>query len=198
MRRRYFLAGLMATAGASAPWAAGPTKVYRLALVITESNPAFRTRFLDRLQQLGYTEGKNLIIDRHIVAGRSSYAEIARDLVRTKPDAIAVGIDNQLISQVAKEAYPIPVVALIPSVAAGLVQNVASPEGNITGLTLDAGIEMQGKQLDILRQATPSIARVAYLSNRADLEGALGPRDAGCGQSVGYFDRRHPARTVGW
>ncbi len=135
----------------------------------------------DRLQRRGYIEGKNLIVDRYVIDGQPDYAELARSIVRTKPDVIAFALDHQLISEVAKEAYPTPVVALIPSVAAGLVHNVARPEGNITGVALDAGIEMQGKQLDILRQAVPSISRVAYLSNSDDWEGAWGNaiRDAG-------------------
>src|SRR4051794_7886450 len=122
MRRRSFLAALLAT-GASTLWAAEPNKVHRLALAVFSSDPTFRMRILGRLQQLGYTEGKNLIIDRYIVGGRSNYTDIARDMVRSTPDVIAVGPHNQLISQIAKEAYPIPVVALIPSIAAGLVHN---------------------------------------------------------------------------
>jgi len=185
MRRRYFLVGLLATTGASTLWAAEPNKVYRLALAVLSSNPTFRMRFLDRLQQLGYTEGKNLIIDRYVVDGRSDYTEIARNMVRSTPDVIAVGLDNQFISQVAKEAFPTPVVALIPSIAAGLVHNVSHPEGNITGVTLDAGIEMQGKQLDILRQAVPSVSRVAYLSNHYDWEGAWGQAMLDAGKALG-------------
>ena len=180
MKRREFLAGLLATTAANPLWAAEPNKVYRLANAFPMLNPTGRFRYLDRLQQLGYIEGKNLIIDRYVVEG-SDYADLARAIAQAKHDVIGVGIDNQLISLVAKEAYPIPVVALIPSVAAGLVHNVARPEGNITGIFLDAGIEMQGKQLDILRQAVPSISRVAYLSNSNDWEGVWGHaiRDAG-------------------
>ena len=59
------------------------------------------------------------------------------------------------------------------------------PEGNLTGIALDAGIEMQGKQLDILRQAVPSIARVAYLSNRDDWEGAWGHAILAAGRASG-------------
>ncbi len=180
MRRRDFLAVVLATTGANTLWAAEPNKVYRLANALPV-NPTGRWRYLDRLQQLGYAEGKNLIIERYVVEHLSNYADLARAIARAKPDVIAVGIDNQLISLVAKEAYPVPVVALIPSIAAGLVHNLARPEGNITGIALDAGITMQGKQLDILRQAVPSISRVAYLSNSDDWEGAWGHaiRDAG-------------------
>jgi putative ABC transport system substrate-binding protein len=98
---------------------------------------------------------------------------------------IAFALDHQLISEVAKAAYPTPVVALIPSVAAGLVRNMARPEGNITGVTLDAGIEMQGKQLDLLRQAVPSISRVAYLSNVDDWNGAWGHAFLDAGEASG-------------
>ncbi len=122
-----------------------------------------------------------MIVDRYVVDNVPDYAALARNVARTKPDVIAFVLDRQLIAEVAKEAYPIPVVALFPSVASGLVRNIARPEGNITGVTMDAGIEMQGKQLDILRQAAPSISRVAYLSNRDDWETAWGQtmRDAG-------------------
>ena len=185
MRRRCFLVGLLAATGASTLWAAEPNKVHRLALAVFSSNPTFRMRFVGRLQQLGYTEGKNLVIDRYVVDGRSDYAEIARQMVRSTPDVIATGLDNQLISRVAKEAFPIPVVALIPSMAAGLVQNVSRPEGNITGVTLDAGIAMQGKQLDILRQAVPSASRVAYLSNHDDWEGPWGRAILDAGKALG-------------
>jgi putative ABC transport system substrate-binding protein len=63
---------------------------------------------------------------------------------------------------------------MLPSVAAEHVKNIARPEGNITGVAMDAGIEMQGKHPDILRQAVPSASRVAYLSNRDDWEGPWG------------------------
>jgi putative tryptophan/tyrosine transport system substrate-binding protein len=62
---------------------------------------------------------------------------------------------------------------------------MARPERNITGVSLDAGIEMQGKHLEILRQAVPSASRVAYLSNRAEWEGAWGQAVREAGQRLG-------------
>jgi putative tryptophan/tyrosine transport system substrate-binding protein len=179
MRRRDLLAGLLATTTASALRAAEPNKVYRMAFCVHfgfSMPPApFAVILFERLRQLGYVEGKNLIVDRYAAEDRPErYAEIAGNAVRAKPDVIVVSFDNQLISQVAKETSTIPIVAFMPSLDAELVRNVARPEGNITGVAADAGIEMQGKHLDILRQAVPSASRIAYLSNRYDWEGAWG------------------------
>jgi putative ABC transport system substrate-binding protein len=180
MRRRDLLTGLLVTITASAVRAAEPNKVYRLAvcsqLGMDSFSNTFWMRLFNRLRQLGYTEGKNLIVDRYATEGRPErYAEIARTIVQAKPDVIALGFDHQFIAQVAKETSTIPIVAMMGDpVAAGLVQNMARPERNVTGVALDAGIEMQGKHLDILHQAVPSASRVAYLSNRGEWEGAWG------------------------
>ena len=141
----------------------------------------------NRLLQRGFTEGKNLIVDRHATEGRPErYEEVARSMVQSKPDVIALGWDHQFILQVAKETTTIPIVATFGDpVAAGLVKNMARPERNITGVSLDAGIEMQGKHLEILHQAVPSASRVAYLSNRAEWEGAWGQAVREAGQRSG-------------
>jgi putative tryptophan/tyrosine transport system substrate-binding protein len=191
MRRREFLAGLLATTTASALRAAEPNKVYRLAactqIGIAAFSNEFWARFFDRLRQLGYVEGKNLVVDRYAAHGRAErYVDIARDVVRSKPDVIVIPNAHQLTSQLGKETSTIPIVAAMGDpVAAGLVQNIARPEGNITGIASDAGIEMQGKHLDILRQAVPSASRVAYLSNRADWEGAWGHAVVEAGRQSG-------------
>lgn len=192
MRRRDLLAGLLATATASALRAAEPNKVYRVA-VCTQfgmdrfSAPGgFFPHFFDRMRQLGYIEGNNLIADRYAAEKRPErYPEIARSAVQAKPDVIVVSFDNQLISLVANETSTIPIVANFPSLAAGFVHNIARPEGNITGVTGDAGIEMQGKHLDILRQAVPSASRVAYLSNRYDWDGVWGHAVVEAGRQAG-------------
>ena len=184
MRRRDLLAGLLATATASSLQAAEPNKVYRLAITTLPNTNS--TPILDRLRQLGYVEGKNLIVDRYAIEGLTAFTEMARNMARAEPDVILLApADNKLISQVAKEAPTIPIVAVLPSLASGLVRNVARPEGNITGIAADAGIEMQGKQLDILRQAVPSASRVAYLSNRDDWQGAWGHAIQEAGRASG-------------
>ncbi|SFK25731.1 ABC transporter substrate-binding protein [Bradyrhizobium sp. Gha] len=180
MRRRDFLAGLLTTGGAGAVWAAEPNRVYRLAVCegaeVTHpiENWVWSTMFT-RLGQLGYTEGKNLVVERYNCNGRAeNYAAIAGKMVQTHPDVIVVSFNHQLIAQVAKATSTIPIVTAIGSVDSGIVRNINRPEGNITGIVFDAGIEMQGKHLDLLRQAVPAASRVAYLSNRYDWEGAWG------------------------
>jgi putative ABC transport system substrate-binding protein len=184
MRRRDLLVGLVATAGAGRLRATEPAKVYRLAFGIFKKS--FLSAFLiDRLRDRGYIEGKNLIVDRYIIDDHADQTELVRTVSQSKPDVIAFALDHRLILELAKAAYPTPVVALLPSVAAGLIDNMARPEGNITGVTLDAGIEMQGKQLDILRQAVPSLSRVAYLSNVDDWNGAWGHAILDAGKASG-------------
>jgi ABC-type uncharacterized transport system substrate-binding protein len=179
VRRRDLLAGLLATTTATALRAAEPNRVYRLAVCIPESDPLanfFMTSFFARLQRLGYGEGKNLIVDRFDfgAARTEQYAEIARNMVQARPDVIALGLNHQLAEQVAKATSDIPIAALIASIDAGFVRNISRPEENITGILFDAGIEMQGKHLELLRQAVPAASRIAYLSDRYDWEGAWG------------------------
>jgi putative ABC transport system substrate-binding protein len=193
MKRRDLLAGLLAATGASALRAAEPNRVYRLAactqLMIAALSTAFWTRFFDRLRQLGYAEGKNLIVDRYAADGQPErYADIARNVVRSAPDVIVIAISHPLIAQLAKETPTIPIVAVMGDpVALGLVLNIARPERNITGIAADAGIEMQGKHLDILREAVPSASRIAYLSPREEWEGAWGRAILDAGRRLGIL-----------
>jgi len=190
MRRRDFLAGLLATTATSALQAAEQNKVHHLAVCSQHgtdfSVPPWAWLF-DRLRQMGFEDGKNLIIDRYATEGRPDrYAEVARNIVQAKPDVIALGFDHQFILQVAKETTTIPIIATFGDpVAAGIVKNMARPERNISGVSLDAGIEMQGKHLEILREAVPSASRIAFLSNRAEWEGAWGQTVREAGQRLG-------------
>jgi putative ABC transport system substrate-binding protein len=192
MRRRDLLAGLLTTTAVSALRAAEQNKVHRLAACSQHGMDSFLKDpwwplLFNRLPQIGFVEGKNLIIDRYAADGRPErYAEVARNIVQAKPDVIALPFDHQLILQVANETSTIPIVATFGDpVAAGIVKNMARPERNITGVSLDAGIEMQGKHLEILRQAVPSASRVAYLTNGAEWEGAWGQAVREAGQPLG-------------
>lgn len=191
MRRRDVLTGLLAIATTSGVQAADQNRVRRLAVctqfAVNFSSTLIWPRLFSGLHQIGFVEGKNLIIDRYMTEGRDErYEEIARTIVQAKPDVIALDFDHSFILQVAKETRTIPIVATFGDpVAAGIVKNMARPESNVTGVSLDAGIEMQGKHLEILRQAVPSASRVAYLSNRADWEGAWGQTAREAGERLG-------------
>jgi len=202
MRRRELLAALLATSAASVLKAAEANKVHRLAVCAARLEWASRNvwaTLFNRLPQIGFVEGKNLILDRYTTDGQPEhYGDVARKIVQAEPDVIALGFDHQLILRIAAETTTIPIVATFGDpVAAGIVKNMGRPERNITGVSLDAGIEMQGKHLEILLQAVPSASRIAYLSNRAEWEGAWGQsvRDAGrrLGVSIVGFPLEHSA-----
>jgi putative ABC transport system substrate-binding protein len=137
---------------------------------------ALRMAFFEELRRLGYVEATNLVVDRYAAAGKSdNYPQIVRDLLQSKPDLIVVFLSHELTIQFGKATSSIPIVASMGDpVAAGIVTNLARPEANITGVAADAGIEMQGKHLELLREAVPSASRVAYLSPRLQWEGAWG------------------------
>jgi ABC-type uncharacterized transport system substrate-binding protein len=127
------------------------------------------------------------MVDRYAADGHPErYADIARSVVRSTPDVIVLSISHPLLAQLAKETSTISIVAVMGDpVALGLVQNLARPEGNITGIAADAGIQMQGKHLDILREAVPSASRIAYLSPREEWEGAWGHAILDAGHLLG-------------
>jgi putative tryptophan/tyrosine transport system substrate-binding protein len=124
------------------------------------------------LRELGYLEGQNIAIEYRYAKGkRDRLPELAAELVRLKVDIIvASGADT--VSRAAKNATKtIPIVMSgqgIDPVAAGLVESLARPGGNLTGLTNLTG-ELGGKRLELLKQTVPKVARVAALYDPAAL-----------------------------
>src|SRR3982075_738109 len=190
MRRRGFTAGLLLGA---MPWSARAQQraiKYRIAIfhpaipatLLTETGGGSAWRaFFSELRRLGYVEGENLIIERYSADGHHErYADLAREIVAAGPDLIVTGTNPVVIAFKAATGT-IPIVAfMLDPVKAGLVTNLAKPGGNLTGITLDAGIEIWGKRLEILKEAVPSTARAAFLGMREGWEGSSGQfiRDA--------------------
>jgi putative ABC transport system substrate-binding protein len=131
---------------------------------------------------LGYVEGENLIVERYSAEGHHErYADLAREIVTRNPDLIVTGT-NPVVSTFTAATSTIPVVAfMLDPLKAGLVTSLARPGGNLTGITLDAGIEIWGKRLEMLKEAIPSTAKAAFLGMRGGWEGSSGQvlRDAG-------------------
>jgi putative ABC transport system substrate-binding protein len=131
---------------------------------------------------LGYVEGENLIIERYSAEGHHErYAELAHEIVTRNPDVIVTGTNPVVIAFTAATST-IPIVAfMLDPLKAGLVTTLARPGGNLTGITLDAGIEIWGKRLELLKEAVPSTAQAAFLGMRDGWEGSFGQflRDAG-------------------
>ena len=116
---------------------------------------------------MGYVEGENLIIERYSAEGHHErYADLAREIVIRKPDLIVTGT-NPVVNAVTAATSTIPVVAfMLDPLKAGLVSGLARPGGNLTGITLDAGIEIWEKRLQMLKEAIPLTAKAAFLGMR--------------------------------
>ena len=122
------------------------------------------------LRELGYIDGQNIAIEYRYGEGKlDRFPELAAELVRLKVDIIVVAGGGRTI-RVAKNAsktIPIVMVGLgIDPVKAGLVDSLARPGGNVTGLTL-LSTELDGKRLELLKEAVPKLAHVAVLYDPA-------------------------------
>src|ERR1700737_2786791 len=150
-------------------------------LTETGGGSAWRA-FFSELRRLGYVEGENLIIERYSAEGHHErYADLVREIVTRNPNVIVTGTNPVVIAFTAATST-IPVVAfMLDPLKAGLVSSLGRPGGNLTGITLDAGIEIWGKRLAMLKEAIPSTAKVVFLGMRDGWEGATGQvlRDAG-------------------
>jgi len=118
------------------------------------------------LRELGYIEGQNIAIEHRYAEGkRDRYPEHAAELVRLKVDIIVVTGADTVIQAAKNATKTIPIVMVgrgIDPVEAGLVESLARPGGNVTGLT-SLTAELGGKRLELLKEAVPKLARVAVL-----------------------------------
>src|SRR5207245_4762612 len=98
------------------------------------------------LRRLGDVEGKNLVVERYSAEGHHErYADISREIVARNPDLIVTGT-NPVVTAFKAATSAIPVVAfMVDPLKAGLVTSLARPGGNLTGITLDPGIEIWAK-----------------------------------------------------
>src|SRR5256885_809645 len=102
------------------------------------------------------------------------YAELVRDVVKTHPDLI-VALAASLSLDFKMATTTIPVVAIVnePTVL-GLVPSIARPGGNITGVTISAGLELVGKRIGLLVEAMPKLSTVGYLVSRSSWDDQRG------------------------
>jgi len=183
MRRREFTAGLL-LAAAAWPVRAQQRAVPRMAMfhpaipttLLTETGGGTAWRaFFGELRRLGYVEGQNLVIERYSAEGHHErYADIAQQIVASNPNVIVTGT-NPVVLAFKAITSTAPIVAfMIDPLKAGLVDSLARPGGNLTGITLDPGIELWGKRLELLKEAVPSASRIAFLGMREGWEGSFG------------------------
>jgi putative tryptophan/tyrosine transport system substrate-binding protein len=178
VRRRDVTAGLLLAAAAPSLRAQESAKQRRIAIVIPAGPitsisdtgaPAWQA-FFEQLRRAGDIEGQNLTIERYSGEGRpAGYADLAREVVDRKPDVIVA--TNDAIAKAARAATgTIPIVWIGGDpIQAGFATSLARPRGNITGVTVFAGVEIWGKRLQILKEAVPAASKAAYLTTRVSL-----------------------------
>jgi len=130
--------------------------------VLSNQTKAFR----QALRDLGYVEGKNVVIEYRYAEGRlDQMADLAAELVRLKVDVIVTGATPAaMAAKNATKTIPIIVSGGTDPVATGLVSSLARPGGNITGVTI-MNEELAGKRLELLKETSPKISRVGVLWN---------------------------------
>jgi len=121
------------------------------------------------------SRGQNLIVERYSGEGhQEGYSELAHEVVRTEPHLI-VAVSTPLVLIFKAVTDKIPVIGVMADpVAYGVVSNLARPGGNITGVSVDAGLETWAKRLQLLQEVVPTAAKVGYLNLRSSWDLAQG------------------------
>jgi putative ABC transport system substrate-binding protein len=129
-----------------------------------KGSPAWQA-LVEGLRERGYVQGQNLVIECRYTEGRAERAPaLAAELVSLKPDLlVASSTGNVRAAKQATSTLPIVMVGVINPVERGLVPSLARPGGNVTGVT-DTPLEVEGKRLQLLKEALPKTSRVAYLA----------------------------------
>jgi putative tryptophan/tyrosine transport system substrate-binding protein len=172
MRRRQFIAGL----GSAAAWPvaarAQQRKLRRVGALMpqAESDPeqqSWTTVFATRLRELGWTQGENVQIDYRWGGGDPRFAPLAKELVELQPDVLlAATTTAALVLRQYTLTIPIVFTQVSDAVAAGLVTNLARPEGNITGFN-NFEFATAGKWLNLLKECSPGLTRAAIIFDPA-------------------------------
>jgi putative ABC transport system substrate-binding protein len=171
VKRREFIALL---GGAAAAWPLG-ARAQELAKLPTigflgANTPASQSQwtaaFVQRLRELGWSEGRNIVIAYRWADGRADRsAEIAAEFAQLKVDVIATsGTPMALAAKRATSTTPIVFATAGDPVGTGLVPSLAHPGGNVTGLSVQQ-IDLGSKRVELLRELVPDLRRLAVMAN---------------------------------
>jgi ABC-type uncharacterized transport system substrate-binding protein len=198
MRRRDFIA---LVAGGTTMWplqayAQQPKKMFRIGVLLPGTPASFALRagaFLDGLREHGHVEGKTVAIEWKWGQDRvETLSGLATELVRSNVDVIVTGGTSAAKAlKAATATIPIVMAIIGDPVAAGLVNNLARPGGNLTGFSIVAP-ELGGKRLELLKEIVPNLSSVAVLLNSKNPQSQIELREMRtAAQAMGL--RLHPA-----
>ena len=146
-------------------------KTYRVGYLFLGAQPLDprKSQPWPTLRELGYAEGTNLVVERRFATGRrDKLAVFASELVALKPDLIlAQGAQSAEAASNATHEIPVVVMGAGDPVGTGLVQSLAHPGGNVTGVA-ELTTVLSAKRLQLLNEAVPGVSQVAVLWNAAD------------------------------
>src|SRR4051812_7609943 len=205
MNRRALLAITGAAAWPLVAPAQQPGRVPIVAFVTPNARSTgapFAAGFVQRLQDLGWTEARTVSIVYGWGDGRSeSTTEIIRELVRREVDVIVThGVPNIVAAKEATATIPIVFALATDPIGSGLVRSLARPGGNITGLSIQAP-DLSAKRLALLREVVPALRRLAVLGDPGsviEIEEAVAAASALGWQVVGPADRARRAPRHGF
>jgi len=153
-------------------------KVSRIGFLAVSGDPntpgPWVEAFRQGLRDLGYTEGKNIVVEYRYIEGKlNRIPSLVAELVQLKVDVlVVVALSAILAAKQATKTIPIVMVATVDPVATGLIDSLAHPGGNITGLTR-LQRELSGKRLELLTEVIPGISRVGVLWEPEDPAAAI-------------------------
>ena len=152
-------------------------KIHRIGFLVAATRSFFSARmeaFRQGLRELGYVEGKNVIIEYRYAEGKPDLLPaLASELVQLKVDVIVTtGTPGVQAAKNATSTIPIVFAAVADPVASGLVASLARPGGNVTGQSIFAP-ELSGKRLELLKEAFTKVTRVVALWNPTSSAEAL-------------------------
>ena len=172
-----------------------------LSNAVPEVDKGFIDSTRQALRDLGYSEGRNLVIDfRHSDGQTARLPALAVELVALKPDLIIAGASpgTQAV-QKATTTIPIVMIGVADPVGSGFVANLARPGGNITGIA-NMGVDMAAKPIELLREVLPKAQRLFMLTSDNPACARRRPRSArrvSCAGADAADDVRGRARRVG-
>jgi len=193
MNRRDVLTALVALGAATGPRLTLSQTSSRLAKLGVLSSGRTLTleqwqkrRFAVRLAELGWIPGKNLVLERAYDNGSSDrLPALAAELVRKRVDAVyAVGPEAAVDAARATRTIPIVFWGVSFPVEQGLIDSYARPGRNVTGVAWNAGVQMFAKLIEIVRQVSPGVVRVAYFDFSTALRTVEGGQFAGVGREM--------------